>query len=179
MLAMLSVAAATPAVLYGCGPRPGAHRRLCAAPPLRLALGGIAGSLSRTGVAVAALAMAVAAMIGISIMVDSFRESLRDWLSHTLQADIYVGAPGPGFARPERRLDAAVVADLVRVPGVAGYSASRRAHGGFGSRAGGAGCHGPDARHARGRGSHRRHGAGVAGLRRTARCCWRSRWRIA
>ncbi len=66
-------------------------------------------------------------MIGISIMVDSFRESLRDWLSHTLQADIYVGAPGPGFARPERRLDAALVADLVRVPGVSGFSASRRA----------------------------------------------------
>jgi putative ABC transport system permease protein len=126
VLAMLSVAAATPAVLYGCA-RALARSPLSAAPPVRLALGGIAGSLSRTGVAVAALAMAVTAMIGISIMVDSFRESLRDWLSHTLQADIYVGAPGPGFARPERRLDAAVVADLERVPGVAGYSASRRA----------------------------------------------------
>jgi len=124
--AMLSVAAATPAMLYVCA-RGLANSPLAAAPPVRLALGGIAGSLSRTGVAVAALAMAVTAMIGISIMVDSFRESLRDWLSHTLQADIYVGAPGPGFARPERRLDAAVVADLVRVPGIAGYSASRRA----------------------------------------------------
>ncbi len=126
MLAMLSVAAATPAALYGCAGTL-ARSRLCAAPPVRLALGDIAGSLSRTGVAVAALAMAVTAMIGISIMVDSFRESLRDWLAHTLQADIYVGAPGPGFARPERRLDAAVVAALVRVPGVSGYSASRRA----------------------------------------------------
>jgi putative ABC transport system permease protein len=126
MLALLSVAAATPAALYGCAITL-ARSRICAAPPLRLALGGIAGSLSRTGVAVAALAMAVAAMIGISIMVDSFRESLRDWLSQTLQADIYVGAPGPGFARPERRLDAAVAAALERVPGVAGYSASRRA----------------------------------------------------
>jgi putative ABC transport system permease protein len=126
MLALLSVAAATPAALYGAAGVL-ARSRLCAAPPVRLALGGIAGSLSRTGVAVAALAMAVAAMIGISIMVDSFRESLRDWLSHTLQADIYVAAPGPGFARPERRLDAALAADLVRVPGVAGYSASRRA----------------------------------------------------
>lgn len=126
MLAMLSVAAATPALLYAAA-RALARHRICSAPPLRLALGGIAASLSRTGVAVAALAMAVAAMIGISIMVDSFRESLRDWLSHTLQADIYVGAPGPGFARPERRLDAAVVHDLVGVPGVAGYSASRRA----------------------------------------------------
>ena len=126
VLIMLSVAAATPAALYACA-RGLARSPLSAAPPVRLALGGIAGSLSRTGVAVAALAMAVAAMIGISIMVDSFRESLRDWLSLTLQADIYVGAPGPGFARPERRLDAAVVADLVRVPGVAGFAASRRA----------------------------------------------------
>jgi putative ABC transport system permease protein len=126
MLALLSVAAATPAVLYGAA-RTLARSRACAAPPVRLALGGIAGSLSRTGVAVAALAMAVAAMIGISIMVDSFRESLRDWLAQTLPADIYVGAPGPGFARPERRIDAGVAADLVRVSGVAGYSASRRA----------------------------------------------------
>jgi putative ABC transport system permease protein len=126
VLAMLSVAAATPAVLYGSA-RALARSRLGAAPPVRLALGGVAGSLSRTGVAVAALAMAVAAMIGISIMVDSFRESLRDWLAQTLPADIYVGAPGPGFARPERRIDAGVAADLVRVTGVAGYSASRRA----------------------------------------------------
>ena len=126
VLAMLSVAAATPAMLYGCA-RGLSRSPLSAAPPVRLALGGVADSLSRTGVAVAALAMAVTAMIGISIMVDSFRESLRDWLSLTLQADIYVGAPGPGFARPERRLDAAVVADLVHVRGVAGYSASRRA----------------------------------------------------
>jgi putative ABC transport system permease protein len=126
VFAMLSVAAAAPAVLYA-GASALARSRAAASPPVRLALSGIAASLSRTGVAVAALAMAVAAMIGISIMVDSFRESLRDWLSQTLQADIYVGAPGPGFARPERRLEAALVADLVRVPGIARYSASRRA----------------------------------------------------
>jgi len=33
----------------------------------------------------------------------------------------------PGFARPERRIDAGVAADLVHVTGIAGYSASRRA----------------------------------------------------
>ena len=122
--AMLSVAAAAPAALYAAAGALARVRSL--APPLRLALAGIAGSLSRTGVAVAALAMAVAAMVGISIMVDSFRESLGEWLGHTLQADIYVGAPGPGFARPERRLEPALVADLLRVPGIAAYSASRR-----------------------------------------------------
>ena len=40
-----------------------------ASPVGRLAFGDIAASLSRTGVAVAALGMAIAAMIGVSIMV--------------------------------------------------------------------------------------------------------------
>ncbi len=47
MLAMLSVAAAAPAVLYGSA-RALARTRACATPPVRLALGGVAGSLSRT-----------------------------------------------------------------------------------------------------------------------------------
>jgi putative ABC transport system permease protein len=47
----------------------------------------IAASLSRTGVAVAALSLAVCAMIGVALMVDSFRESLHDWLGRTLRAD--------------------------------------------------------------------------------------------
>ncbi len=81
-----------------------------ASPIARLAFGDIAASLSRTGVAVAALGMAVAAMIGVSIMVASFRESLHDWLRDTLQADIYVTAPGPGAARPERRIEPDVIA---------------------------------------------------------------------
>lgn len=91
-----------------------------------IALRGIAESLSRTGVAVAALAMAVAAMIGVAIMVDSFRESLRGWLERSLRADFYVSAPGPGFARPERQLDTAVIEALRAVPGVADHGASRR-----------------------------------------------------
>jgi putative ABC transport system permease protein len=91
----------------------------------RLAFGDIAASLSRTGVAVAALGMAVAAMIGVSIMVGSFRESLREWLAHTMRADVYVTAPGPGAGRPERRLDPDVVAALLATPGIADHSESR------------------------------------------------------
>jgi putative ABC transport system permease protein len=70
--------------------------------------------------------MAVAAMIGVSIMVESFRESLRDWLKETMRADIYVTAPGPGAEQPERRLDPAVIAALLAAPGVADHSESRR-----------------------------------------------------
>jgi putative ABC transport system permease protein len=91
----------------------------------RLALEDVAASLSRTGVAVAALGMAVAAMIGVSIMVESFRVSLSLWLAQTMRADIYVAAPGPGADRPERRIQPAVLEALTTTAGVAHYSASR------------------------------------------------------
>ncbi len=121
---LLSVAALTPALLRFTASA--ASRLVGRSPVMRLALADVAASLSRTGVAVAALGMAVAAMIGVSVMVDSFRESLREWLGRTLSADIYVSAPGPGFARPERRLEPAVIDQLVHVPGVNHYSVSRR-----------------------------------------------------
>ncbi|HTY51189.1 MAG TPA: FtsX-like permease family protein [Steroidobacteraceae bacterium] len=121
---LLAVAAVTPALLRLAALR---LARAAAHTVPRLALTGVAASLSRTGVAVAALAMAVTAMIGITIMVDSFRGSLTQWLEQTLQADVYVGAPGPGFGAPERRLDPEVIAALRRVPGVAQASAARHA----------------------------------------------------
>ncbi len=124
LLLLLSVAALAPALLRGAA-RLVARLVSGASPIGRLALTGVAASLSRTGVAVAALALALAAMIGVSVMVESFRESLRDWLVHTMRADVYVSAPGPGFSRPERRLDPRVIAALASVPGVTHFSASR------------------------------------------------------
>jgi putative ABC transport system permease protein len=123
-LLLLSVAAATPAALQGlatAGARVGA--RLGAA--AHLACADIAASLSRTGVAIAALGMALTAMIGVAIMVESFRESLRDWLLQTMRADIYLSAPGVADSL-ERRLDPQVIAALLAVPGVAGHSEGRR-----------------------------------------------------
>jgi putative ABC transport system permease protein len=124
LLLLLSVAALTPALLRGTARL--AARILGRASPIgRVALAAVAASLSRTGVAVAALALAIAAMIGVSVMVESFRTSLRDWLAQTLRADVYVSAPGPGFSRPERRLDPRIIAALAAVPGVAQVSAGR------------------------------------------------------
>ena len=78
-LLLLTVAAITPAVLRGLALV--ASRFLGRFSPIaRLASGDIAASLSRTGVAVAALGLAIASMIGVSIMVESFRESLRTYL---------------------------------------------------------------------------------------------------
>jgi putative ABC transport system permease protein len=124
-LLLLSVAAITPAVLRGLA-RAAAKFAGRASPIARLAFGDIGASLSRTGVAVAALGMAVAAMIGVSIMVESFRESLRDWLSHTMRADVYVTAPGPGSDRPERRLEPGVVKALLATAGIDDHSESRQ-----------------------------------------------------
>lgn len=124
-LLLLTVAAITPASLRAL-----AHAAafLCGrfSPVARLALGDVANSLSRTGVAVAALGLAVAAMIGVSIMVESFRESLRDYLARTIRADLFVSAPGPGFGRPERRLEPEVVSAILAIPGLADHTESRR-----------------------------------------------------
>jgi putative ABC transport system permease protein len=123
---LLSVAFLAPALLRGVGT---ASARVAgrASATLRLGLTAAAGSLSRTGVAVAALGIALSATIGIAVMVSSFRSSLDRWLTRTLRADIYVTAPGPGFARPERAIEPVVIARLLAVPGIVEHSAGRRA----------------------------------------------------
>ena len=88
--------------------------------PARMAAAGIAQSLSRTGIATVALAIAVAATIGVSVMVDSFRGSVSDWLEQTLQADVYVCVQ-------RGSLDPALIADIAGLAGVADISSSRRA----------------------------------------------------
>jgi putative ABC transport system permease protein len=72
-----------------------------------LAVRGVGASLSRTGVATAALAVAVATVIGVGIMIASFRTSLEAWLDTTLTADLYVSLGESGEA-----LDASVLTRL-------------------------------------------------------------------
>lgn len=86
----------------------------------RMAIAGIASGLSRTGIAIVALAVAVSATIGVSIMVDSFRGSVSEWLEQTLQADIYTGA---------RRgsMDPVLIAAIGEIDGVEAMSTQKRA----------------------------------------------------
>jgi putative ABC transport system permease protein len=87
----------------------------------RLALRGAVASLGRTGVAVTALAIAVAHVVGIGIMIDSFRASVIQWLDSSLVADYYLlagGGEGAGFSESE-------LARLNALPGVRGLSLSR------------------------------------------------------
>jgi len=85
----------------------------------RLAIGGVGKTLSRTGVAIVALSIAVSVTIGVSVMVESFRGSVSDWLNTTLQSDVYVGVPRGSF-------DPQLMEDVIAVPGITSYSTSRR-----------------------------------------------------
>ena len=91
----------------------------------RLATRGIVAALSRTSVAMAALTIAVAAAIGVGVMIASFREAVTSWLEGTLRADVYVSAPSLVGSRPDATLDPALVAHLAATPGVARFSTSR------------------------------------------------------
>jgi putative ABC transport system permease protein len=91
----------------------------------RLATRGIVAALSRTSVAMAALTIAVAAAIGVGVMIASFREAVTSWLEGTLRADVYVSAPSLVGSRPDATLDPNLVAQLAATPGVARASTSR------------------------------------------------------
>ena len=84
----------------------------------RLAPRSLLNSLSRTAVAVAALMVAVAVTIGVSIMIDSFRNTVVIWLDETLQSDVYITAPELTGATPSAPVDPQVIQVLDSWPGV-------------------------------------------------------------
>ena len=81
-----------------------------------------AAGLTRSAVAVGALMVALAATVGVGVMVDSFRRSVEVWLDRTLRADLYVGVPGRGW---ERTLPAGLAEAVRRLPGVEEVSLGR------------------------------------------------------
>jgi putative ABC transport system permease protein len=103
-------------------------------PPLRALFGSIGGlaargvgaGLSRSGVAVAALTVAVAATVGMGIMVTSFRATVDGWLDLTLQGDLYISSPQPGSGGGEGLLDPAVLERVRNTAGVRDLSTGRR-----------------------------------------------------
>lgn len=91
----------------------------------RLAARGIASSISRTGIAVAALTVSVSATVGVGIMIDSFRGSVADWLGNTLSSDIYVSAPSSSSGLGSGDLPAGIDAAILAIAGVADISKGR------------------------------------------------------
>ncbi|HHJ18907.1 MAG TPA: ABC transporter permease [Gammaproteobacteria bacterium] len=92
----------------------------------RLAIRGIADALSRTGTAIAALMLAVATTIGVSVMIDSFRSSVTTWLEATMRADIFLSAPSLGSGRSLSALDSGLIQAIEALPEVTGVSQGRQ-----------------------------------------------------
>ncbi len=76
-------------------------------------------SLSRTGVAIAALMIAVAVTIAVGLMVASFRVTVVDWLTTTIRADVFVSAPSLNANRLDTSLPDGVADRIATLPGVA------------------------------------------------------------
>lgn len=93
--AVIGAALVTPAATLVLGRIARRPLRSLLGAPGNLAARGVTGGLSRTSVAVAALMIAVSLIIGVSVMVSSFRTTLVRWLEHTLSADLYVAPAGP------------------------------------------------------------------------------------
>jgi putative ABC transport system permease protein len=96
-----------------------------AGPAGRLAAAGVVQGLSRTGVALAALMIAVSATVGVGVMIASFRSTVVQWLERSLASDVYVSTPAPVSGRADATLDAELIARIAAAPGVAHVNALR------------------------------------------------------
>lgn len=85
-----------------------------------MAVRGMRTALPRTAPAVVALAVAVSATVGVSIMIGSFRSSVDTWLGSTLQGDLYAYLDAPGA-----RLEPSWAELLATQPGVSRVAVAR------------------------------------------------------
>ncbi len=80
----------------------------------KMAVGNIPRSISRTGVSIAALTIAVCVFIGIGLMIESFKQSLIRWVDDQIQGDIQISSSG----RSRDGLDQELVTGLKMLPTV-------------------------------------------------------------
>lgn len=92
---------------------------------VRMAPRTVMRSLSRIAVAVAALMVAVSVIIGVGVMISSFRQTVVLWLDDVLQADIFISPPATGANTLERAFDPALLDRLLTLPDIAGVAITR------------------------------------------------------
>lgn len=85
---------------------------------LRLPPRMVSAEISRTGIAIAALMIAVAATIGMDLMIGSFRQTVADWLQTTLRADLYISLPGEKMPGLRAADDHRLKTEVTGLPGV-------------------------------------------------------------
>ena len=96
----------------------------------RLAIGQVAQAPGRSAVTISSLMVAIAIMVGVGIMVRSFRSTVELWINQTVMADLIV-APvswldGNEAGMPAKRLPLSWAETLAAVPGVAAVDPYRQ-----------------------------------------------------
>jgi putative ABC transport system permease protein len=69
---------------------------------------------------------AVSVTVGVGVMIDSFRETVVNWLSSSLVADVYVSPPGATVGNPGASIPRDLVEALREVPGARASASVRR-----------------------------------------------------
>lgn len=82
--------------------------------------------LQATSFAVAALGVTVSMLVGVTVLVGSFRQTLSSWLDVTIRADIYVTSESWVRSGEEAFLDRALLDELAADPEVAAIEEQRR-----------------------------------------------------
>jgi putative ABC transport system permease protein len=78
----------------------------------------VSAEISRTGVAIAALMIAVSATIGMDLMINSFRQTVSDWITTSLRADYYISASGGQTSSKKPLIDQRLKDKIATLPGV-------------------------------------------------------------
>jgi putative ABC transport system permease protein len=78
----------------------------------------VSAEISRAGIAIAALMIAVAATIGMDLMIGSFRQTVAFWLQASLRADLYVSLPGEKMTADKTLADHRLKEKLAELPNV-------------------------------------------------------------
>jgi len=91
-----------------------------------LSLRNLVARLQTTSFAVAALAVTVSMLVGITLLVGSFRATLVSWLDVTIQADVYVSTESWVRSGNEAFLDRALLDELAGLTPVAALEQQRR-----------------------------------------------------
>lgn len=84
----------------------------------KMGLKSITENISRTITPITALAVAVAATIGIGITVKSFRNTVSEWLDQRLKADVFISAPGLVSLKNDNPIEPYLLEKLKQVEGI-------------------------------------------------------------
>src|SRR5574337_2237803 len=89
------------------------------APLLTLAAGNLSSQVGRNAVAVAAMMTAIAMLVGLTLMIGSFRRTVELWVEQTIRADLIV-SPAARFVKgSQARLPDSFIEGVARISGIA------------------------------------------------------------